>query len=611
MTRPNIRIWAILALLFLATGSGAGPPRGDVFLPYPSAFSAVAASAANAEPRAAPVAQSGKTGKLPKAVAPANEEEEDEADADGESEAENDSTEPAGPSAAKGLSKDPKVAPAKDAEQSATGPAAAAPPASVPPAEGGANKDHDHPENPLDRIQPESAPDFSAVDFSKLVELRESLHAQVDAEKQRLDGDTAMTPEERLHRMEQLDMKVKEIEVLEGMVRRALEVYQNVLRTSKERNTTASDIKAESEKIIYDLQLTALKAKADMKAMAKDEIHREKEKEKAKDSELAAAAAAAAGGSGVGSDKAGSAGAIGTEKDKSSGGKNAGMSKEPDDMPGQHDSAPDKDGDVGDGKGAKSTGAAPSNGTQPATNGTDSAGKVAQNIAQDIAKDILKEVSGTADKIEDNLLESNAFAEGAKAKGATIETVLKVEDTEKEKFDEEREEASIPLFRPFAKGRGGIVSILIDAESNQYVLSRPNDVTYFYEDGGGVLALPSAAQTDMSPANSEAFERCRHHLYRFLLSLVSVPLSPDSFVFRPSLCGRGFGSQCLEPHQGGSFARFRSPHKLNQRDFCAKRTSFKSTLSHSLASPLSSLSSALNSISANCARFGGSLSLAL
>lgn len=393
-------------------------------------------------------------------------------------------------------------------------------------------KEHEHAANPLDHIQPNVAPDFSSVDFSSLIELRESLHAQVDAEKQRLDGDTTLTPEERSRRIEQLDLKVKEIEVLEGMVRRALEVYQNVLKTSKDRNTTASDVKAESEKVIYDLQLTALKAKADMKAIAKDEQQREKEKEKAKDADAAAAAAAAAQG----------------EKDKA-------LAKEPDatladdgkdsgKKPSKVGDDEDLDGDEEEGGAGKGGSAKPSKETATdqgaassgtAANGTaagNSTAKGAQNIAQDIAKDILKEVSGTADKIEDNLLDSHAFAEGTKAKGATIETVLKVEDAEQQKFEEEREDVSIPLFRPFAKGRGGIVSILIDAESNQYVLSRPNDVTYFYEDGVSFSwAFSEDVISHFCVPSSSIAQRRRPYLSVFVLHVVPLQLPSYPTLF--------------------------------------------------------------------------------
>jgi hypothetical protein len=399
-----------------------------------------------------------------------------------------------------------------------------------------AGKEHEHAANPLDHIQPNVAPDFSSIDFSNLIELRESLHAQVDAEKQRLDGDAALAPEERSRRMEQLDLKVKEIEVLEGMVRRALEVYQNVLKTSKDHNTTASDVKSESEKVIYDLQLTALKAKAEMKAIAKDEQHREKEKEKAKDADAAAADAAA------------KLPAVGKEPDaKEPADAGAGSNKEP-----AFDDADADEDPVISAPGSKEPGASVDqtstvNGTL-ATNGT---AKGAQDIAQDIAKDILKEVSGTADKIEDNLLDSNAFAEGTKAKGATIETVLKVEDTEQQKFDEEHEDVSIPLFRPFAKGRGGIVSILIDAESNQYVLSRPNDVTYFYEDGGLFRFDRPIVSAVSSPCPhfSTPSQRCGPHFHVFLHRLFPLQSDRSSSVLWTFDSWRTARPQCLEHDQ--------------------------------------------------------------
>jgi len=291
----------------------------------------------------------------------------------------------------------------------------------------------------------------------RIVDLSDIISRQIEREKSALEEDDELKPEEVKNRLDSLALKQKELRALEDMVRRVFDIYQNVLEANLHKNTTEMlNIKEEGQKIIYDLQITALKAKTDLQAITKDEEKQEKaavkqqaEDDKAKKKEEKEKEAL----------KEALKEAAQKEKDPK-------VALEFDDEE-EDDSPPIK----------PTQGKVDDETSSNVTKGTTKLETV-QNAAQDIAGEIIKEVSGTADKIEGNLMDNHAFADGTKAKGATLETVLKVDESEKD----EDEEGSVPLFKPLAKGRGGIVSILIDADSNQYVLSRPNDVTYYYED---------------------------------------------------------------------------------------------------------------------------------
>jgi hypothetical protein len=276
------------------------------------------------------------------------------------------------------------------------------------------------------------------------VDLNDIIQRQIEREKDNLD-------EEETQKLDSLLLKQRELAALDEMVRRAFDIYQSVLEQNLHKNSTEMlNIKEEGLKIIYDLQITALKAKTDLQAITKGEEAKQKEavKQQAEDDKAK---------------KEQLKEQLKEEKLKEEKLKEEKLKEEPLEFNDSEDDWLELESNV--------------TVTKNVTKGTTKLETV-QNAAQDIAGEIIKEVSGTADKLENTLLDNHAFAEGTKAKGATLETVLKVDENEKE----EDEVGSVPLFKPLAKGRGGIVSILIDADSNQYVLSRPNDVTYYYED---------------------------------------------------------------------------------------------------------------------------------
>lgn len=79
-----------------------------------------------------------------------------------------------------------------------------------------------------------------------------------------------------------------------------------------------------------------------------------------------------------------------------------------------------------------------------------------------LMNEVMKDVAEKADKLEDSM-KDNVFKEKQNTKGTTIETVLKVDKGEKIGTSNQ------------TKSSGN--SMLIDSDNNQYVLSKPGDIT--------------------------------------------------------------------------------------------------------------------------------------
>ncbi|XP_058648572.1 transmembrane and coiled-coil domain-containing protein 3 isoform X2 [Onychostoma macrolepis] len=96
--------------------------------------------------------------------------------------------------------------------------------------------------------------------------------------------------------------------------------------------------------------------------------------------------------------------------------------------------------------------------------------KVAQdrNKTLSMLDEILEDVRKAADRLEEDI-EEHAFDNNKQMKGVNVEAVLRVEEDEE---DGKRKNAS----RQAAKGNLGL-SMLIDSQNNQYVLTKPRDST--------------------------------------------------------------------------------------------------------------------------------------
>ncbi|RHZ89356.1 hypothetical protein Glove_16g96 [Diversispora epigaea] len=100
--------------------------------------------------------------------------------------------------------------------------------------------------------------------------------------------------------------------------------------------------------------------------------------------------------------------------------------------------------------------------------------------AFDIIKNVLLDVGIEADRIEENM-HQHKFFDGSKIHG-TLDMVVKLED-EDEYIEYEKE--NDPNSSQNEEHRHGVgkVNMLLDRDNNEYVLTRPNDLTAFYEDG--------------------------------------------------------------------------------------------------------------------------------
>jgi Kef-type K+ transport system membrane component KefB len=87
----------------------------------------------------------------------------------------------------------------------------------------------------------------------------------------------------------------------------------------------------------------------------------------------------------------------------------------------------------------------------------------AKNATSSIVDGVIKDVSVKADKLE-NTMKDDGFKESQKSKGATIETVIKVND---DKSSNDTSSAS---------------NTLIDSHNNQYVLAKSGDITMHVDD---------------------------------------------------------------------------------------------------------------------------------
>ncbi|XP_073805376.1 transmembrane and coiled-coil domain-containing protein 3 isoform X1 [Danio rerio] len=96
--------------------------------------------------------------------------------------------------------------------------------------------------------------------------------------------------------------------------------------------------------------------------------------------------------------------------------------------------------------------------------------KVAQdrNKTLSVLDEILEDVRKAADRLEEDI-EEHAFDNNKQMKGVNVEAVLRVEEDEE---DGKRKNAS----RPQVQGNLGL-SMLIDSQNNQYVLTKPRDAT--------------------------------------------------------------------------------------------------------------------------------------
>ena len=104
-----------------------------------------------------------------------------------------------------------------------------------------------------------------------------------------------------------------------------------------------------------------------------------------------------------------------------------------------------------------------------------------------VIAEIMSEVSQAADSLENDLV-ANVFRDSRNQEGAALETVVKLQ----EGFLAERHNLAYVYQKTHQVGRGrgsvreerggGVMAVLVDSASNQYVLSRPRDVTVPIED---------------------------------------------------------------------------------------------------------------------------------
>ncbi|CAG8765294.1 13708_t:CDS:2, partial [Funneliformis caledonium] len=102
-----------------------------------------------------------------------------------------------------------------------------------------------------------------------------------------------------------------------------------------------------------------------------------------------------------------------------------------------------------------------------------------ENMATEIVDNVLHGVSDSADRLEENMHRHN-FGGNSNLRGS-LETVIKLEeddyigDNKHDQLDLDNEE------EPRRRGHVKVITI-VDADNNEYVLTRPNDLTMFYED---------------------------------------------------------------------------------------------------------------------------------
>lgn len=109
---------------------------------------------------------------------------------------------------------------------------------------------------------------------------------------------------------------------------------------------------------------------------------------------------------------------------------------------------------------------------------TDSGNNENESAAFDIVKNVLKDVGVEADRVEENM-HQNKLADGSKMHGS-LDMVFKLED-EDEYADHERENNPNSAQREEHRRGTGKVKMILDRDNNEYVLTRPNDLTTFYE----------------------------------------------------------------------------------------------------------------------------------
>ncbi|XP_045422661.1 transmembrane and coiled-coil domain-containing protein 3 isoform X2 [Lemur catta] len=111
-----------------------------------------------------------------------------------------------------------------------------------------------------------------------------------------------------------------------------------------------------------------------------------------------------------------------------------------------------------------------------------------QNKSLSILDEILEDVRKAADRLEEEI-EEHAFDDNKSVKGVNVEAVLRVEE----------EEAGAKRNVTRGEGEGGLgLSMLIDSQNNQYILTKPRDATipradpHFIKDivTIGMLSLP-------------------------------------------------------------------------------------------------------------------------
>lgn len=89
---------------------------------------------------------------------------------------------------------------------------------------------------------------------------------------------------------------------------------------------------------------------------------------------------------------------------------------------------------------------------------------------------ILDDVSFAADKLEDEL-DEKTFEKTRNAKGASIEAVVRINADDEEQKDSDNDNATLP-----EPGEENDMSILVDSQSNQFVLAKAKDATVPHED---------------------------------------------------------------------------------------------------------------------------------
>ena len=108
-------------------------------------------------------------------------------------------------------------------------------------------------------------------------------------------------------------------------------------------------------------------------------------------------------------------------------------------------------------------------------------------IHNHVINEILAEISHAADNLEHALQKEDIFSDSKRMEGAAFETVVKLSEGSfpedhrlmniQKRLQEEKEEEERGNE---ASGRG--ISMLIDSANNQYILSRPRDITIPIED---------------------------------------------------------------------------------------------------------------------------------